>query len=183
MARTPRLRKLYQDQIVPQLMKEFGFKSPMRVPRLEKIVLNIGLGEALQNPKAAEAATADLATISGQKPVLTKARKSIAGFKVRKGMTVGAMVTLRGDRMYDFMDRLVNLTLPRIRDFHGVPRDAFDGRGNYALGMREQIIFPEINYDKIDRIRGLQVSIVTTARNDEEGRHLLELMGMPFVRA
>ncbi|MBM3131887.1 MAG: 50S ribosomal protein L5 [Chloroflexi bacterium] len=183
MVQVPRLKQRYQQEIVPQMMKEHGYKSPMRVPRLEKIVLNIGLGEALQNPKVLEAASGDLATISGQKPVITKARQSIAGFKVRKGQTVGAAVTLRGRRMYDFLDRLINVAMPRVRDFHGVSRDAFDGRGNYALGMKEQIIFPEINYDKIDKVRGLQVVIVTTARNDEEGRHLLELMGMPFARA
>ena len=165
------------------MMKDFGFKSPMRVPRVEKVVLNISLGEAIQNPKAMEAASGDLATISGQKPVTTKARKSISNFKLREGMPIGAMVTLRGKRMYEFLDRLINATLPRIRDFQGVSREAFDGRGNYTLGIKEQIIFPEINYDKIDKIRGLQVSIVTTGRTDEEGRKLLELMGMPFVHA
>jgi large subunit ribosomal protein L5 len=164
------------------MMKEYGFKTPMRVPRLEKIVLNISLGEAIQNPKAVEAATGDLAVITGQHPVTTKARKSVASFKLREGMTIGAMVTLRGNRMYDFLDRLVNVALPRIRDFHGVPRDSFDGRGNYSLGLKEQIVFPEIDYDKIDKIRGMQVVIVTTARNDEEGRRLLELMGMPFAK-
>ena len=168
--------------IVPQMMKEQGYRSPMRVPRLEKIVLNIGLGEAIQNSRALEAASADLATISGQRPVITRARKSIAGFKLRQGMAIGLMVTLRGRMMYDFLDRLINAVLPRISDFHGVPRDSFDGRGNYSLGIKEQIIFPEINYDKIDKIRGLQVSIVTTARTDEEGRRFLELMGMPFAR-
>lgn len=183
MAQVPRLKERYEKEIVPQMMREFEYRSPMRVPRLEKIVLNIGLGEALQNPRAVDAAVGDLATISGQKPIITKARKSIAGFKIRKGMTVGVAVTLRGRRMYDFLDRLVNVALPRVRDFHGVSRYAFDGRGNYALGMKEQVIFPEINYDKIDKIRGLQVTIVTTARNDEEGRRLLELMGMPFARA
>lgn len=178
----PRLKQWYQEGIVPQMMREEGYQSPMRVPRLVKIVLNISLGEAIQNPKALEAASADLATISGQRPVVTSARKSIAGFKLRQGMPIGLMVTLRGRRMYDFLDRLVNATLPRIRDFHGVSRDSFDGRGNYSLGLKEQIIFPEINYDKIDKIRGLQVSIVTTARTDEEGRRLLGLMGMPFTR-
>lgn len=182
MSRIPQLKQRYPEEMVPQMMKEYGFKSPMRVPRLEKIVLNISLGEAIQNPKAVEAATGDLAVITGQHPVTTKARKSVASFKLREGMTIGAMVTLRGNRMYDFLDRLVNVALPRIRDFHGVPRDSFDGRGNYSLGLKEQIVFPEIDYDKIDKIRGLQVVIVTTARNDEEGRRLLELMGMPFAK-
>jgi large subunit ribosomal protein L5 len=182
MPRIPQLKQRYPEEMVPLMMKEYGFKSPMRVPRLEKIVLNISLGEAIQNPKAVEAATSDLAVIAGQHPVTTKARKSVASFKLREGMTIGAMVTLRGNRMYDFMDRLVNVALPRIRDFHGVPRDSFDGRGNYSLGLKEQIVFPEIDYDKIDKIRGLQVVIVTTARNDEEGRRLLELMGIPFAK-
>ena len=182
MAQMPRLRQKYLQEIVPQMMKEQGYQSIMRVPRLEKIVLNIGLGEAIQNPKALEAASGDLATISGQRPVITSARKSIAGFKLRQGRPIGLMVTLRGRRMYDFLDRLVNAALPRIKDFHGVSRDSFDGRGNYSLGIKEQIIFPEIDYNKIDKIRGLQVSIVTTARTDEEGRRLLELMGMPFAR-
>ncbi len=176
------LKKRYVESIVPQMMKEHGFKSPMRVPRIEKIVVNIGLGEAIQNPKAIEAATADLATITGQKPLITKAKKSIAAFKLRQGMTIGAKVTLRGRRMYDFLDRLINVALPRIKDFHGIPRESFDGRGNYALGIKEQIIFPEINYDKIDKIRGLQVTFITTAPTDEEGRQLLEMMGMPFAR-
>ncbi|MBT9148608.1 MAG: 50S ribosomal protein L5 [Dehalococcoidia bacterium] len=182
MAQMPRLRQRYLQEIAPQMMKEQGYRSIMRVPRLEKIVLNIGLGEAIQNPKALEAASNDLATISGQRPVTTRARKSIAGFKLRQGMAIGLSVTLRNRRMYDFLDRLVNAVLPRIRDFHGVSQDSFDGRGNYSLGIKEQIIFPEINYAKIDKIRGLQVSIVTTARTDEEGRRLLELMGMPFAR-
>ncbi len=181
MADTPRLKQQYKDSIIPQMMNDFGFKSPMRVPRIEKVVINISLGEAIQNAKAMEAASGDLATISGQKPVTTKARKSISNFKLREGMPIGTMVTLRGTRMYEFLDRLINATLPRIRDFQGVSREAFDGRGNYTLGLKEQIIFPEINYDKIDKIRGLQVSVVTTARTDEEGRKLLELMGMPFA--
>jgi len=164
-------------------MKAFGYKNPMEVPRIRKVVLNIGLGEALQNPRALEAASADLAAITGQKPVTTRARKSIAGFKVRKGMPIGLMVTLRGDRMWDFLDRLMNVALPRVRDFRGVPRHAFDGRGNYSLGIREQVVFPEIEYGAVDRLRGLQVSIVTTARTDEEGMKLLELLGMPFARA
>lgn len=176
-----RLKQKYREEIVPKLMQERGYRSPMEVPRLEKIVLNIGLGEAIQNPRALEAASRDLAAISGQKPVTTRARKSIAGFKVRRGMPIGLMVTLRGDRMYDFLDKLINAALPRIRDFHGVPANSFDGRGNYSLGIREQIIFPEIEYDKIDKVRGLEVSIVTTARTDEEGKRLLELLGMPFA--
>ena len=182
MAQMPRLRQKYLQEIVPQMMKEQGYQNIMRVPRLEKIVLNIGLGEAIQNPKALEAASGDLAAISGQRPVITSARKSIAGFKLRQGRPIGVMVTLRGRRMYDFLDRLINAALPRIKDFHGVSRDSFDGRGNYSLGIKEQIIFPEIDYNKIDKIRGLQVSIVTTAHTDEEGRRLLELMGMPFAR-
>ncbi len=182
MAQVSRLKRRYGEEIVPQMMKDHGFKSPMRVPRLEKIILNIGMGEAIQNPKSMEAATADLTAISGQKPLMIKARKSVASFKLREGMTIGTKVTLRGQRMYDFLDRLVNVALPRIRDFHGVPRESFDGRGNYSLGLKEQILFPEINYDKIDKIRGLQVAIVTTARTDEEGRQLLELMGMPFAK-
>ena len=182
MPHASRLKQKYQDEIVSQIMKENGFQSPMRVPRLTKVVLNISLGEAIQNARALEAASADLATISGQHPVATKARKSIAGFKLREGMIIGVMVTLRGKRMYDFLDRLINATIPRIRDFQGVPREAFDGHGNYTLGLKEQIIFPEIEYDKVDKVRGLQVCIVTTARNDEEGRRLLELMGMPFAR-
>jgi large subunit ribosomal protein L5 len=182
MARIYQLKKKYQEEVVPQIMKEQGFQSPMRVPRLEKIVLNISLGEAILNQRALEAAAGDLATISGQLPVTTKARKSIAGFKLRQGMMIGMMVTLRGRRMYDFLDRLINAVIPRMRDFQGVSRDSFDGHGNYSLGMKEQIIFPEIDYDKIDKVRGLQVTIVTTARNDEEGRRLLELMGMPFTR-
>ena len=182
MAELPRIKQTYLEEIVPQMMKEMEYKSPMGVPRLQKIVLNIGAGEAIQNARALEAASADLATIAGQKPIVTKARKSIAGFKLREGMSIGLMVTLRDRRMYDFLDRLVNAALPRIRDFQGVSRDAFDGRGNYSLGIKEQIIFPEINYDKIDKIRGLQIVIVTTARTDEEGRRLLELMGMPFAR-
>ncbi len=176
-----RLKQKYREEIVPKLMQERGYRSPMEVPRLEKIVLNIGLGEAIQSPRALEAASRDLALISGQKPVTTRARKSIAGFKVRRGMPIGLMVTLRGDRMYDFLDRLINAALPRIRDFHGVPANSFDGHGNYSLGLREQIIFPEIEYDKIDKVRGLEVSIVTTAGTDEEGKRLLELLGMPFA--
>ncbi len=182
MPQIPQLKQKYDQDIVPQFMQEYGFKSPMRVPRVEKVVLNISMGEAIANPKALEAATADLAAITGQRPVTTKARKSIAAFKLREGMLVGVMVTLRGKRMYHFLNRLINASIPRIRDFQGVSRTAFDGHGNYSLGIREQIIFPEIDYDKIDKVRGMQVSIVTTARTDEEGRRLLELMGMPFAK-
>lgn len=182
MAEIPRMKQKYQDEIIPQMMKEQEYQSSMAVPRLMKIVLNIGLGEAIQNARALDAASADLTTIAGQRPVITRASKSIAGFKLREGMPIGLMVTLRNRRMYDFLDRLINATLPRIRDFQGVSRDSFDGRGNYSLGIKEQIIFPEINYDKIDKIRGLQVAIVTSAPTDAEGRRLLELMGMPFTR-
>ncbi len=177
-----RLKERYRDEIVSAMMQEQGYKNPMQVPRLDKIVLNIGLGEAIQNQRALEAATNDLSLISGQHPVITRAKRSIASFKLRAGMAIGLMVTLRGERMYEFFDRLVNATLPRVRDFQGLPREAFDGRGNYTLGMKEQIIFPEIDYDKVDKIRGLQVSIITTARTDEEARRLLELMGAPFSR-
>lgn len=178
----PRLLQRLRDEIGPQITQDFGYTSPMQIPRLHKVVLNIGLGEVLQNARAMEAASNDLTMISGQKPVITRAKKSIAGFKIREGMPIGLSVTLRGRRMYEFMDRLLNSALPRIRDFQGVPRDSFDGRGNYALGIREQVIFPEIDYNSIDRIRGLQVIIVTTAPNDQEGFRLLELMGMPFAR-
>ena len=178
----PRLRDTYRNEIVPTMMGEFGFSSVMRVPRVQKIVLNIGLGEALTNGRAMEAATNDLAIVSGQKPVITRARKSIANFKLREGNAIGTSVTLRGDRMYHFLDRLVNTALPRIRDFRGIPRRGFDGRGNFSIGIREQIIFPEIDYNQIDRIRGLQVTIATTAPNDAEATRLLELFGMPFVR-
>ena len=175
-----RLKDRYQKEVLPTLKSEFGYKSVMQTPRLEKIVINIGLGEATQNPHALEAAEKDLAAITGQHPVVTRAKRSVSGFKLRKGMPIGMMVTLRGNRMYDFLDRLVNATLPRIRDFQGIPRNSFDGKGNYSLGLREQIIFPEIEYDKVDKIRGLEVSIITSARTDEEGRRLLELLGMPF---
>jgi large subunit ribosomal protein L5 len=175
-----RLKEKYQQEIVPGLMREFSFHNPMEVPRVEKVVLNVGLGEALQNSKVMDAALNDLATIAGQKPVTTRARKSIANFKLRQGQPIGAMVTLRGDRMYEFLDRLINVALPRIRDFRGVSRRSFDGHGNYSIGLREQIVFPEIDYDKIDKLRGLEVAIVTSARNDEEGYALLRHMGMPF---
>jgi large subunit ribosomal protein L5 len=178
----PRLRDVYRNEIVPTMMQEFGFTNPMRVPRIGKIVLNIGMGEALTNSRAMEGATRDLTTISGQKPIITKARRSIAGFKIREGNSIGTAVTLRGTRMYHFLDRLVNMALPRIRDFRGVPRRGFDGRGNFTIGIREQIIFPEIDYNQIDKFRGLQVTITTTAGNDAEAIRLLELYGFPFVR-
>ncbi len=179
----PRLKERYREEVVPALMKEFGYENVMQAPRLEKIVLNVGLGEAIQNPKALDSAAEDVATISGQKPVITRAKKSIAAFKVRKGMSIGLTVTVRGDRMYELFDRMVNAALPRIRDFQGVSPYSFDGRGNYSLGIKEQLIFPEVDYDKIDRIRGLQMTVVTTARSDEEGKRLLELLGMPFARS
>jgi large subunit ribosomal protein L5 len=173
---------MYVKEIVPRLMKEGGYRNPMEVPRLVKIVLNIGLGEAIANSKAIEAAQRDLATIAGQRAVVTKAKKSVSAFKVRQGMPIGAMVTLRGNRMYEFFDRLVNAALPRIRDFGGTPVTSFDSRGNYALGLREQLLFPEIEYTTVDKPRGLQVNVVTTARNREEAKRFLELLGMPFSR-
>ncbi len=176
----PRLRNKYKDEIVPQLMKDFGFKNVMQVPKLDRIVVNMGLGEAVQNAKLVEAAAEELTAITGRKPVITRAKKSIAGFKLREGMPIGVMVTLRGEQMYDFLDRLVSLALPRTRDFKGISPKAFDGRGNYTLGIREQIVFPEINYDKIDRIKGMNVTLVTTAETDEQGRALLKSLGMPF---
>jgi large subunit ribosomal protein L5 len=176
------LEEKYLAELAPQLKTRLGYDNIMELPRLRKIVLSMGLGEATQEPKALEAAEKDLATISGQHPVTTRAKKSISSFKLRVGMPIGMMVTLRGKRMYDFFDKLVNVVLPRFRDFRGVSRDSFDGRGNYSLGMKEQIVFPEIDYDKVDKIRGLEVTIVTTARNDDEARTLLELMGMPFRR-
>jgi large subunit ribosomal protein L5 len=180
MTMTVRLREKYQAEVVPALMQEFKYSSIMQVPRLTKIVLNIGVGEAIQNAKALDAAVNDLTIIAAQKPVITRAKKSIASFKLREGMAIGAMVTLRGNRMYDFYDRLVNLALPRIRDFRGVSRRSFDGRGNYSLGLREQIVFPDIDYDKIDKIRGLEVAVVTTATDDEQAYALLKRLGMPF---
>jgi large subunit ribosomal protein L5 len=177
-----RIRERYATEVQPALVKEFEYQNSMQAPQLKKIVVNIGLGEALQNAKALDAAAADLTAITGQKPVVTRAKKSIANFKLRAGNPIGMMVTLRGERMYEFFDRLVNVALPRIRDFQGAPVNAFDGRGNYSLGVREQLIFPEIDYDRIDRIRGLQVTMVTTARSDEEGKRLLQLMGVPFSR-
>lgn len=177
---TARLKTRYQQELAPALSKEFGYTNLMQVPQVKKIVLNIGLGEALQNAKAIDAAVGDLTTIAGQKPVVTRAKKSIANFKLRAGQPIGAMVTLRGDQMYEFLDRLINLSLPRIRDFRGVSRRSFDGRGNYSLGFREQIMFPEVDYDKVDKLRGLEISIVTTAKNDAEGYALLKQFGMPF---
>lgn len=175
-----RLKEIYIKEVIPQLMKKFGYRNVMEVPRLEKITLNMGLGEAIQNIKILDAAVEELTLIAGQRAVVTKARRSIAAFKLREGMPIGVMVTLRRDRMYEFFDKLVNVALPRVRDFRGVSPKAFDGRGNYTLGIREQIIFPEINFDKIDKVKGLNVSIVTTAQTDEEGKELLQLLGMPF---
>jgi len=177
------IEEKYVKETVPELMSKFGYKNVMQVPRLKKIALNIGLGEAIQNPKALEAAELDLVAISGQHPVITRSKKSIAAFKLREGMPVGMMVTLRGRRMYAFYDKLVNVVLARIRDFQGVSRDAFDGEGNYTLGMKEQIVFPEIDYDKVDKLRGLEITIVTSAASDEEGRGLLESLGMPFRKS
>ena len=174
-------RQRYREEAVPALLKEFGYTNPMQVPRLVKIVVNIGLGEALTNSKAVDAAVADLAIITGQRPVVTKARRSIAQFKIREGNTIGAKVTLRGQRMWDFLERLTRIALPRIRDFRGVPTRSFDGRGNYSLGLREQLAFPEIDYDKVDRLRGLELTVVTTARTDEEAQRLLALLGMPYA--
>jgi len=178
----PRLQERYKAEIAETLMTDFQYDNVMQVPKLVKVVINIGLGESIQNAKAIDAAVNDLALISGQKPVVTRAKESIAAFKLRAGMPIGAMVTLRGQRMYEFVDRLTSAAMPRIRDFRGVSPNAFDGRGNYTLGVREQLIFPEIDYDKIDKTRGLEISFVTTARTDEEGRRLLQLMGMPFAK-
>jgi len=175
-----RLKELYSKELAPKLMKEFNYKNKMQVPRLQKVVVNMGLGEAIQNIKVLDSATNELMVITGQKPVPSKAKKSIANFKLRKGMSIGCFVTLRKKRMYEFFDRLVNIALPRVRDFRGVSGRSFDGRGNYSLGIKEQIIFPEINYDKIDKIKGLNITIVTTAKTDEEGKALLGLLGMPF---
>ena len=177
-----RLKETYQKEIVGALMKKFGYKNIMQVPKIEKVVINMGIGEAKENVKILDAAASDLQTITGQKPVITKAKKSIANFKIREGMPIGCKVTLRGDRMYEFVDRLINLALPRVRDFRGVNPNAFDGRGNYALGIKEQLIFPEIEYDKIDKIRGMDIIFVTTARTDEEARELLAQFNMPFAK-
>jgi large subunit ribosomal protein L5 len=178
----PRLLVAIRDEIGPKLQNEFGYSSFMEIPRLSKVIINMGLGEALQNNKAIESATKDLMAITGQKPITTKAKKSIAGFKLREGMPIGAKVTLRGKRMYEFVDRLVNAALPRIRDFQGIPRKCFDGRGNCSIGIKEHTIFPEIDYNSIDKIRGMQIVLVTTAKNDQEGIRFLELAGMPFVK-
>ena len=177
-----RLKELYLKTVVPALTQEFTYTNPMAVPKIEKISLNVGLGEATQNSKLIDGAMNELTAIAGQKPVITKARKSIAAFKLRENMPIGCAVTLRGDRMYEFLDRLVNVALPRVRDFRGVPAEAFDGRGNYTLGLREQLVFPQIEYDKIDKVRGLEITVVTSARNDEQGRRLLQLLGMPFAK-
>ncbi len=175
-----RLKAKYAEEIIPQLTKEFGYKNIMQVPRLEKVVINMGLGEAIQNIKILDSATEELALVAGQKPVITKAKKSIASFKLRQGMPIGCMVTLRREKMYEFLDRLMNIALPRVRDFKGISGKGFDGRGNYSLGIKEQLIFPEINYDKVDKIKGLNISIVTSAKTDEEGKSLLKQLGMPF---
>lgn len=177
-----RLKEKYQQEVVPALQKDFNYKNPMQVPTVHKVVVNIGMGEAIQNAKAMDAAISDLSVITGQRPVITRAKRSVATFKLREGMQIGCMVTLRGERMYYFLDKLMNVALPRLRDFQGVSPEAFDGRGNYTLGLREQLVFPEIDYDKVDKVRGMEVSIVTTARTDEEGRRLLRLMGMPFKK-
>jgi large subunit ribosomal protein L5 len=177
-----RMKEKYQQEAAPALRKEFNYKNPMQVPGIHKVVVNIGMGEVIQNPKSMDAAISDLAAITGQRPVITRAKHSVAAFKLREGMQIGCMVTLRGERMYQFLDKLMNVALPRLRDFQGVSAEAFDGRGNYTLGLREQLVFPEIDYDKVDKVRGMEVSIVTTARTDEEGRRLLSLMGMPFKK-
>lgn len=178
-----RFKEKYENEVRSALMEKFGYKSPMQIPKFDKIVINIGVGEAKDNAKALEAAVSDLAAITGQKPVVTKAKKSVANFKLREGMNIGCKVTLRSDKMYEFMDRLFSVALPRVRDFHGINPNAFDGRGNYALGIKEQLIFPEIDYDKIDKIRGMDIIFVTTANTDEEARELLTLMGAPFIKA
>ena len=177
-----RLKEFYTAEVAPAMMKKFNYKSPMQIPRFDKIVINVGAGEAKDNAKAIDAIMADLATITGQKPVPTFAKKSVANFKLRKGMKIGVKVTLRGERMYEFMDRLFNVALPRVRDFKGINPNAFDGRGNYSLGLKEQLIFPEIDYDKVDKVRGMDIVFVTTAPNDEEAKELLTLMGAPFAR-
>ena len=181
MANTPNMKKLYQDEVAPALMQKFGYKSTMQIPRLEKIVVNVGCSEARENAKVLDAVVSDLTTITGQKAVITKAKKSVANFKLREGMPIGAKVTLRGNKMWEFLDRLFNVALPRVRDFRGISADAFDGRGNYALGVKEQLIFPEIEYDKIDKIRGMDIVVCTTAKTDEEARELLKLVGAPFA--
>ena len=175
-----RLKEKYKNEIAPAIAKEFGIENPMAIPRIEKIVVNMGMGEAIANSKVLDTAVEELKSVTGQKPVITKAKKSIAAFKLREGMSIGTMVTLRGERMYEFLDRLISVALPRVRDFRGISRKAFDGRGNYTLGVREQLIFPEIDFNKVDKTRGMNISIVTTARNDEQARSLLKAMGMPF---
>ncbi len=177
-----RMKEKYEQEVAPALLKQFNYPNVMMVPRIQKVVVNIGLGEALDNAKAIDAAVSDLEKITGQKPLLRKARKSIAAFKLREGRIIGVKVTLRGARMWDFLDRLINIALPRVRDFRGISPNSFDGRGNYTLGLRDQLVFPEIEYDKVDKLRGMEISIVTTARNDEEGRALLKLLGMPFKK-
>ena len=177
----PNLKKKYQEEVAPALMQKFGYKSTMQIPRLDKIVINVGCSEARENPKVLDAVVRDLTTISGQKAVVTKAKKSVANFKLREGMPIGAKVTLRGDKMWEFLDRLFNVALPRVRDFRGISADGFDGRGNFALGVKEQLIFPEIEYDKIDKIRGMDIVMVTTAQSDEEARELMKLVGAPFA--
>ncbi len=179
----PRLKERYREEVVPALMKEFGYKNIMEAPRPEKMTVNIGLGEAVSDAKVLDSAVNDVAVITGQRPVITRAKKSISNFKLREGMPIGVMVTVRGGRMWEFMDRLVNAALPRLRDFQGLSPNSFDGRGNFSMGLREQLIFPEIDYDKIDRIRGLQINIITSAKTDEEGKRLLELLGVPFARS
>jgi large subunit ribosomal protein L5 len=179
---TSRLKEKYLKEVLPALRKEFNYSNPMQIPGINKVVVNIGMGEAIQNAKSMDAAVSDLSAITGQRPVITRAKRSVATFKLREGMQIGCMVTLRGERMYQFLDKLMNVALPRLRDFQGVSPDAFDGHGNYTLGLREQLVFPEIDYDKVDKVRGMEVSIVTTARTDEEGRRLLKLMGMPFKK-
>jgi len=183
MARVPRMKELFNTEVIPAMQRDFGYQNVMEVPRLVKVVVNIGLGEALQNAKALDAASRDLTAITGQKPIITKAKKSIATFRLREGNPIGAKVTLRGSRMYDFLDRLFNIALPRVRDFRGVSPDSFDGRGNYTLGLREQLVWPEVDYDSIDQVRGMEISIVTTAHTDDEARYLLQLLGMPFRRS
>ena len=175
-------KQKYRQEVVPALQKEFNYHNPMQVPAIKKVVVNIGMGEVIQNAKAMDAAVADLAAITGQRPVITRAKRSVAAFKLREGMPIGCMVTLRGDRMDYFLDKLVNVALPRIRDFQGISPDAFDGRGNYTLGLREQLVFPEIDYDKVDKLRGMEITIVTSATSDQEGRRLLALLGMPFKK-
>jgi large subunit ribosomal protein L5 len=176
------LQDRFRKEVLPAMQREFAYANVMQAPRIRKVVLNVGCGESIDNPKAVEATVADVTAITGQKPVVTKAKKSVANFKLREGKEIGVTVTLRGERMWSFLDRLMNVALPRVRDFRGVPPDAFDGRGNYTLGMKEQLIFPEIQYDKIDKVRGFEVTIVTSAQNDQEGRRLLQLMGMPFTK-